>query len=113
MRKSTTPHISQAIKEVFEGIDKINSTGPSKSDILSAWHKAAGPKAAKHTSPAALKDKTLLVNVDSTVWMYHLRLKEAVLLKKIDRLLKLKGQNIQRIRFRAGEILKNQKPKIT
>ena len=106
MRKSTTPHISQAIKEVFEDIDKINPTGPSKTDILSAWHKVAGPKAAKHTSPAALKDKTLLVNVDSTVWMYHLRLKEAVLLKKIDRLLKLKGQNIQRIRFRAGETKK-------
>ena len=97
-----TPHISEAIKEVFKNIDETNAPGITKNDILSAWQKAAGTKAAKHSSPASLKEKTLIVNVDSTVWIYQLRLKEQELLKKIKRL--LKKMDVERIRFRAGEL---------
>ena len=100
MREKKPSHISQTIKEVFENIDPGGTAGAGKDNILSAWYKAAGSKAAKHSSPAALKDETLLVNVDSTAWIYQLRLKEQDLLKKISRL--LKKQKIQKIRFRAG-----------
>ena len=98
MRKPS--HIGQTIKEVFEVIDKT-TTGTSKKDISSAWARAAGAKAAAHSEPAGLKNKTLLVSVDSTVWIYHLRLKKKKLLKKIGAL--LEGQEIEEIKFRAGQ----------
>jgi len=103
MKKEHMPsHISRTIKEVFENIEQAKATGVSKNDIYLLWHKAVGAKAAKHSIPAFIKDKTLFVNVDSTAWIYQLRLKEQDLLKKINRL--LKKQKIQKIRFRAGEI---------
>ena len=95
MGKEQRPsHISQTIKDVFKNI--------GQDDIFSAWHKAAGPKATKHSRPVLIRDKTLLVNVDSTTWIYQLRLKEQTLLKKLGRL--LERQKIQKIRFRAGEV---------
>ncbi len=103
MRK--TSHISETIKEVFENISKTDTAGTSKDDILSAWQRAVGVKAAKHSSPVGLKDKTLIVNVDSTVWIYQLRLKEADILKKMRKQLKKPG--VEKIRFRAGEIAKS------
>ena len=100
MQKS--PHISEAIKEAFKNIDKTGTPGITRDDISSAWQKAAGAKAVKHSNPARLKEKTLIVNVDSTAWIYQLRLKEQGLLKKINRL--LKKTQVERIRFRAGEL---------
>lgn len=108
MEKGQKPsHISQTIKEVFENIDQAGAIGISKEDIASFWCEAAGAKAARHSSPAGLKGKTLIVNVDSTIWIYQLRLKEQGLLKRMTRLLKKKDKDIEKIRFRAGETKDN------
>ncbi len=98
-------HISGTIKEVFENLSASEEAGPGKKDdIYYKWEKAAGKTAARHSSPAGLKDKILTVNVDSTVWIYQLRLKEASILRKIGN--SFKGHEIEKIRFRSGEVEK-------
>ena len=94
-------HISDTIKEVFESIDKTNSPGVSKKNILASWETVVGEKAAAHSKPIELRGETLLVSVDSAVWIYQLRLKEKELLKKLKTLLGVEG--IKKIRLRAGQ----------
>ncbi len=98
-------HIGDAIKAVFENIERSRVGGAGRPDIFYVWGKAAGEKAARHSSPAGLKDKTLVVNVDSTAWIYQLRLQEEMLLGKIKKL--IKSNDIEKIRFRTGEITKD------
>ncbi len=98
-------HIRDTVKAVFENIERVRVGGTDKLDIFCVWEKAAGGKAAKHSSPAGLKDKTLVVNVDSTAWIYQLRLQEESLLSKIKKL--ARNNSIEKIRFRTGEIAKN------
>ncbi|MFH0732830.1 MAG: DUF721 domain-containing protein [Candidatus Omnitrophota bacterium] len=103
MRQYKKPsHISDAVKEVIGGIDKTANTG--KYDIYDAWRKAAGEQAAKHSSPALIRNNDLVINVDSTMWIYQLRTKESELIKNMAAL--LKSDKIKKIRFRAGEVEK-------
>ena len=95
-------HISDTIKEVFENLDQTNKTGVGKDNVCLAWERAAGKTAARHSAPVSLRNKTLIVSVDSTVWMYQLRLQNAGLLKKINK--QLKSHSVESIRLRAGEI---------
>jgi predicted nucleic acid-binding Zn ribbon protein len=100
LNKNKPSHISQVVKDIFGELDKAGVSNPDKVDISTVWVKAAGQKAARHSSPASLRNKTLLVSVDSSAWIYQLRLKEQELIKKMAKL--LNKQEIEKIRFRAG-----------
>lgn len=73
----------------------------SKEAIKGAWEKAAGREAGNHSSPARIRGKILIVNVDSPIWIYQLNLKKAEIEKKLNRLIGRKPP--LSIRLRAGE----------
>ncbi|MBN1405878.1 MAG: DUF721 domain-containing protein [Candidatus Omnitrophica bacterium] len=102
MRRNLPEHIGSALKGLFEEMHRANEAGLTKEAVVSAWVAAAGKKAAKHSSPAQLKGKTLLVNVDSSVWIYQLRLQEKEIVKKMNRLITTK--EVEKIKFRSAEI---------
>ncbi len=66
------------------------------------WDKIVGAIIAENTRPAALKEKTLLVHVNSSPWLHHLHfLKEEIILKVNDAL----GENvITDIIFKIGPV---------
>ena len=93
------------IKDVLKGaVEKIVAKGEGpvfEEDINSLWERAAGKEASKHSSPAGIKGKTLIVNVDSPTWIYQLNIKKEKIEKRLSRLIK-NGKRLS-IRLRAGE----------
>ena len=72
-----------------------------REQINEIWEKAAGKDAGKHSSPARIRGKTLIVNVDSPTWIYHLNIKKSQIEKKLNKLI---GKDPWlSIRLRAGE----------
>lgn len=71
--------------------------------IALEWDKIVGEKVAAHSRPVALKGKTLVVNVDSSVWLSELShyFKGKILEKIHD---EMGEKRIRDIRFRIGEI---------
>lgn len=106
-RRRKVSHISNTVKEIFENIEQQSTSGKTGQDIVAVWSKAAGEAASAHSQPTALQNKTLVINVDSSAWIYQLRLKERDLLKKINTL--LEKEAVQKIRFRAGQVNNEEK----
>lgn len=100
MQKTQPQPIRDILKttlgEMVAGKDSL-----SKEDINEAWEKAAGKAAGNHSSPARIRGKVLIVNVDSPIWIYQLNLKRAEIEKKLNRLIGRKAP--LSIRLRAGE----------
>ncbi len=71
--------------------------------IALEWERLVGETIARHTRPVGVRGKTLLVNVDSSVWLAELdRYFKDAMLEKISS--GLDGIRIDEIRFRIGEI---------
>ena len=87
-------------EKIFEQITQNDTT--KEEDIYTIWKKAAGEKAVRHSIPINIKENTLIVNVDSTAWIYQLKLKQDQILKKLTKI--PTTEKIKKIRFRAGEI---------
>ncbi len=70
-------------------------------EILNVWRNGIDPVIVEHTQPAILKNGTLIVNVDSNVW-----LSEISRFKKREILIKLQScfgkEVIKNIKFRLG-----------
>jgi predicted nucleic acid-binding Zn ribbon protein len=56
--------------------------------IWTEWADLAGPALAEHGRPHAVKDNTLIIEVDSTVWMNRYAYYKWDILKRINRLFK-------------------------
>jgi len=100
MKKVPTA-IKEVLKKAIEQIDKKQQGQVSKEEIARYWESAAGKEASRHSSPAQFKGKTLLINVDSSIWIYQLNIKKKKIEEKLSRLLKHKAP--VKIRLRAGE----------
>jgi predicted nucleic acid-binding Zn ribbon protein len=83
-------------------IKKLKKTGVTEEDLHRAWLAAVGKKAVKHTKPRTLRKLRLVVNIDSSTWLYELTLKKKDILKKLEE--ELGAKKIKDIRFRIGEI---------
>jgi predicted nucleic acid-binding Zn ribbon protein len=69
MTRTQPSQIKNIIKAAVEKAQaQKKTTGRTKR----AWQIAAGRKAAKHSRPQRLTRKTLVVAVDSPVWIYYL-----------------------------------------
>lgn len=71
--------------------------------IAEDWGRVVGEKIAVHSRPVAVKGRTLIVNVDSSVWLSELNnfFKDKIL----DQLRsEFRERRIEDIRFRIGEI---------
>ena len=101
MHKGKAESIGALLKNVVSGLGKKRLT---QDQIRRAWKDALGKRAASHTLPVALKKGSLVVNVDSSAWLYELTLERRVILKKLDS--GIKGNKIKGIRFRIGEVKK-------
>jgi predicted nucleic acid-binding Zn ribbon protein len=69
--------------------------------LLARWPQIVGNLLAKHSCPADLAEKILVVNVSNSAFMYMLRLRQPQILNKIHKLTK---QDIQAIKLRIGKI---------
>lgn len=84
-------------------LGKIEKQGPGKRErILEAWREAAGEKALLHSRPVGIKRKALIIEVDSSTWLYDLSLKKRSTLRYIKT--KLEEYKIEDIKFRMGDI---------
>jgi predicted nucleic acid-binding Zn ribbon protein len=71
--------------------------------IAQDWERLVGPKIAHHCKPVGVRGGTLLVNVDSSVWLSELsRFFKEMMLKQIHS--EPGCKKIKDIRFRIGEI---------
>lgn len=68
--------------------------------VVERWEEAVGPEIARHCRPAALRDGTLEVEVDTSVWAQQLQLRVPEILAALARVL---GEEAPRaLRFRLG-----------
>jgi len=97
--KKNTP-LKDAVKKVISGLEKRQE---EEFDIVNAWQKAAGKKAAEHTRPALFSGKKLIVNVSDSSWLYKLTLEKKEIIKKVNEKIKNR-KKIEELQFRIGEI---------
>ena len=90
--------IKDVINDVVEGL----SSGKNRpqEQILKIWQEVLGKKTSKHTKIMGLYKGVLLVNVDSSVWLFHLNLKRGALLKK----LRSATGELKEIKIRIGSV---------
>lgn len=88
---------------VKEALKKLGGAKPfTAEDARAAWAKAAGRKAARHSSPASFRRSRLVVNVDCSSWLYELTLQKREIIKKLDG--KFGSKKVKEIQFRVGEV---------
>lgn len=98
----------QAIKDVLGVV--LEQLKSKKSHplvkLLQEWERVVKGKIAAHTKPVAWKDKCLIVNVDSSGYLYELNLQREKILNRLKKSLG-KGK-VNRIRFKIGAINGNE-----
>ena len=98
MKKSASP-IGEVLKTVFARIESEKLF--SKEDVDALWKRIAGESAFRHSRPASLRKKVLVVRVDSSGWLQELSMRKRELLKGLKRT--LGKDKIFEIHFKVGE----------
>lgn len=92
------------IKNIVEDIiKKIEPEKIFKTEVLnSSWAKAIGEDNLRHAKPVEVKNKVLIVHVDSSSWLHKLTMEKARLLTRLRNDL---GEDIiEDIRLRIGAL---------
>jgi len=89
--------IRDIVKTVIGNMAQQNPDAYNKTERI--WENLIDAKERKHTRVMGLKEEVLFVHVDSPAWMYHMRVKQGSLLKK----LKDEVPGIKQIRFKMGK----------
>ncbi len=92
--------IENVLKDVIKNLSGKGRI--SEEDVVGAWTRAAGEKAARHTKPVSIRKGVMTVNVDNSGWLYELSVEKKELLNRLGG--KIKGKQIKTLRFRIGEI---------
>ena len=92
--------LKDVVKKVISGLEKRQE---EEHDIIKAWQKAAGRKAAAHTKLVLFKGKRLVVNVSDSSWLYKLTLEKKGIIKKFNESVKSR-KKAGELQFRIGEI---------
>lgn len=95
----------EPIKDVIKGVIKAWSDGSGKLDqdqILRIWKDAAGRRLAKHSKPVSFRSSRLIVNVDSSSYLYELTLERPRILKRLKK--KFREKPLEELQFRIGEV---------
>ncbi len=84
--------------------DSMTRLRPAESsallEICRQWEGIVGPAIAANTRPAGLKDRLLLVDVASSVWMQQLQFLKAELIERINA--GLPEARIEKVRFKIA-----------
>jgi len=97
MKKNGTP-IGDIADKVIKEISAKNQT--KKERIKGAWQKAAGRRFWPHAQPASFIKKRLVVNVDSSSWLYELTMNRRRIISKLHKILK---DDFKQLQFRIGK----------
>ena len=93
------------LKDVLSKIIRdIKKKEKEELDFEKAWDETVGAKAARHTKPACIKNKRLIVNVSNSTWLYKLTLEKNELINTLNE--KAKQKKIKEIQFRIGDVKK-------
>jgi len=98
--KHQTERIDGVIKSIIEKLDK--QPNPTSDEIEKIWKEIVGNKAFPHTKPVSLRKKRLVINVDSSSWLYELTLRKNEILDKLKK--GLGKDKIEELQFRIGEL---------
>ena len=90
--------IKDIVKTVITGLSP--NKRKSQEGIFEIWQDVLGNKAAKHTKIMGIKNAKLMVNVDSSVWLFQLHLRRSRLLKKLRGIM----NGLEGINFRIGKV---------
>lgn len=93
-------HFSDLVGSVINNMAGKGRLGAE--EIASAWSSAAGAAAARHSRPVSFKKNSLIVNVESSSWLYELTVRKKEILQILEK--ELKGGKVKELRFRIGEI---------
>ncbi len=97
--KDTTTSIKDITKKVIRNLTKENTTKKQRAERV--WRKAAGKRFDKHTQPVSFRRKRLVVNVDSSGWLYELTMNKVEIIARLKKSLK---DDFKELRFRIGKI---------
>ncbi len=90
--------IKSIVNNVLQQLSS-NNRRPQE-EILKIWQDVLGNKAAKHTKIMGIKNTKLMVNVDSSVWLFQLHLRRSRLLEKLRGIM----NDLEGINFRIGKV---------
>ena len=93
-------HFSDLIGGVIKNLTSKERLGAE--EIGAAWQEAVGQAAAKHSRPVSFNKASLVVNIESSSWLYELTVRKKEIIKTLER--ELKGKKIKELRFRIGDI---------
>lgn len=93
--------IKELLGRAVEGLTAKQQSPVYEEEIKRAWEDAVGKDAGRHSAPARFKGKTLIINVDSPIWIYQLNIKKTEIEQKLNKAIKEKAPF--KISFRAGE----------
>ena len=93
--------IKGILKSIIEQLKK--KTAFEDNEIIEAWNKAVGKKIKLHTKLISFKKHDLIVNTESSSWLFELQTNhKGKILKSLKKTL---GEDkIKDIRFKVGEI---------
>jgi predicted nucleic acid-binding Zn ribbon protein len=75
--------LSQVLKKIL-GSNKALQQGVQDTQIIDLWPLAVGEVLAKHTRAVQVKGKTLLIEVDHSIWKQELHANKQLALKKLN-----------------------------
>ena len=104
MDKETRP-LQGVLQTVIRSMSRKR---PGEEEIEDVWAKAAGEGAARHSRPVAFRRSVLVVEVDTSGWLYELTTEKKKILGKLDKSLKGK-KKVKDIRFRIAAITAREK----
>ncbi|MCX5772414.1 MAG: DUF721 domain-containing protein [Candidatus Hydrogenedentes bacterium] len=84
MRKGKPTRVGDILKGLVRNTDLGKKMDQAR--IWSEWPGIAGSALAQHGRPHAVKDQTLIIEVDSTVWMNRYAYYKWDILKRVNRL---------------------------
>ncbi len=93
-------HFSELVGNVIKNLTGKERFG--EEEIEGAWRKAAGDAAARNSRPVSFKKASLVVNIQSSSWLYELTSRKKEILAALER--EFKGKKIKELRFRIGDI---------
>lgn len=91
-------NIKDIIKDVIGQIAEKNVS--QLTEVSDCWMRTVSPKEAKHCCVSGLKDGTLYVTVDSSMWLFQIKRQQKKLLQKM----KHKFEEIEKIYFKIGKL---------
>ena len=97
------------IKNILETVvSKISGEKKDKSEQLgTAWKAAVSKEIYKHSSVANFKSKKLIINIDSSAWMYEINLHKQEIKAALNKELGYingKEEEVKEIILRVGEV---------